>query len=238
VKTYLVDLDYESFLFDPSFQENSSASLKRQREFEYIFFLVNKENCRLKNCRNYSPDYLKKLKTMGFTIPILDPEASQFEKWWGHHHDLELEKKLNSKLTSMEIGLKKGWGFLQGGVVHSLEEVKVHIDKYPQYENWILKNPFSFSGIGHYSFKRQELNNSFFIKNSGAFLLEPKYERVFDIGTTFVIEEGRIEDWFMVENHISPHGAFRGGVGGKTKDDFRKYIFSLLGLYLLDVKLL
>lgn len=224
MKTYQVDLDYESFLFDPSYQENSPSSLKRRREFEYIFFLVNKENCCLKNCRNYSPDYLNKLKSLGFTLPILEPEATEYIKWWGHHHDLNLEKKLNSKLTSTEIGSKNGWGFFHGTLIHTPEEARAHISKYSQFKRWLIKNPFSFSGIGHYSFNDHELNELFFSRSPGPLLLEPYYERVFDIGTTFLIEHGQIKDWFMVENHISPHGAFRGGIGGKTKDDFKKYI--------------
>ena len=62
MKTYKVDLDYESFLFDSNYTEDSVANLKIIREFEYIFFLVNQENCILKNARDYEKNYLNKLK--------------------------------------------------------------------------------------------------------------------------------------------------------------------------------
>jgi len=42
-------------------------------------------------------------------------------------------------------------------------------------------------------------------------LLEPLHERVFDIGTTFVIENGKLIKQFMVENFNSSSGGFKGG---------------------------
>jgi hypothetical protein len=61
MKTYKVDLDYESFLFDPNYLENSAPSQKIIREFEYVFFIINKESTVLKNIRNYDKNYLNKL---------------------------------------------------------------------------------------------------------------------------------------------------------------------------------
>lgn len=225
MKTYKVDLDYESFLFDPNYIENSPASLKIIREFEYIFFLVNQEECALKNARNYDKNYLNKLKNLGFIIPKLDPDAPNATSWWGNRHDYALEQFLNSKITSANIAQKNGWGFFQGALVKNTEEIEAHLKKYPEYKNWIIKRPHGFSGIGHYQFKADNLNK--FILNKiliGEVLLEPLYERLFDIGSTFEVQNGLITRQFMVENVNSSNGGFKGGVGASSVEKFKKYI--------------
>ncbi len=225
MKTYKVDLDYESFLFDPNYIENSPASLKIIREFEYVFFLINKENCILKNSRSYDKNYLNKLRGMDFVIPELKAEATNAESWWGNRHDYATEQILNSKLTSAKLAQENNWGFFHGALVKNTSEIEEHLKKYPEYINWIIKRPYSFSGIGHYQFKSDTLNKFILDKILvGEVLLEPLYKRVFDIGTTFIAKNGIIERQFMVENINSPHGGFKGGVGSCNVDKFKKYI--------------
>jgi hypothetical protein len=227
VDTFRVDLDYESFLFDLNYIENSPLGLKVIKEFEYVFFLVNKENCILKNIRSYDKNYLTKLKNMGFTIPKLDPEASNAISWWGNRHDYALERILNSKITSANLAKKNNWGFFQGSLVKNTQEVEAHIQKYSSYNNWIIKRPFGFSGIGHYQFSSKNVNKFILDKILiSEVLLEPVYERVFDIGTTFVIANGEIKRQFMVENINSVLGGFKGGVGASNVDKFKKYILA------------
>lgn len=225
MKTYKVDLDYESFLFDPNYTEDSTANLKIIREFEYIFFLVNNEECILKNARDYEKNYLNKLKGLDFVIPQLSSRAVNAVSWWGNRHNYAIEQNLNSKITSAELGAKNNWGFYQGALVKSSDEVIDHVKKFPQYTNWIIKRPHSFSGIGHYQFNAENINK--FIMNKiilGEVLLEPLYKRVFDIGTTFEVSDGIINRQFMVENINSANGGFKGGVGASTLDKFKKYI--------------
>lgn len=222
MKTYQVDLDYESYLFDPAYDAQSSSTLKKQREFEYVFFLINRENCILKNCRGYSEKYLKSLKDKGFFIPKLDPDATNALNWWGHHHDKKIEQLLNSKLTSVKIAQENDWGFWQGTIVENDQQVREHLSQFPAVNKWMLKSPYGFSGIGHTIFDRDE----FKVQIVQPMLLEPLYERVFDIGTTFIIKDGVVEDWFMVENFNNHNGSFRGGVGANDKKVFRDYILN------------
>ena len=225
MQTYKVDLDYESFLFDENYIEDSSSSRKIISEFEYVFFLINKESCRLKNCVQYEPYYLDTLRALGFYIPAFEPKAIRYQHWWGHRHDLKIERICNSKLTSAQLAKNLGWGFFQGAIVENLSEIKMHIEKYPEILKWILKSADSFSGIGHYQFTSDNLNEDKIrsvLKKK--MLLEPLYERVFDIGSTFVVENGAIKDFFMVENYNSSSGRFRGGVGACNVDKFKKYI--------------
>lgn len=225
MQIYKVDLDYESYLFDENYQENSSASKKIISEFEYVFFLINREPCRLKNIAHYEKQYLEKIQSLGFYIPTLDPNSKNYNYWWSHRHNLNIERLCNSKLTSAQIAKENGYGFFHGAIVEGIVELKVHIDKYPSFQKWILKSADSFSGIGHYLFERDELQESkiqALLKKK--MLLEPVYNRIFDLGATFVVENGEIKDFFMVENYNSPAGRFRGGVASNSVEKFKKYI--------------
>lgn len=226
MQTYRVDLDYESYLFDSKYLENSEKYLKIIREFEYVFFLINQEKCILKNSKNYSKNYLKKLENLSFIIPKLDPYATNEIAWWGNRHDYFLEQKLNSKITSATIALKNGWGFSKGAIVENINEVIKHIEKYQEVETWILKSPYGFSGSGFYQFNSRNLNKFILEKVlNEQRLLEPFHERVFDIGSTLIIQDKKIKRYFMVENFNSVMGSFRGGAACKDPLNFKNYIF-------------
>lgn len=224
--TYKVDLDYEASIFDPNYQEYSAANQKMIREFEYVFFLVEKEKSYLKNIKGYEKKYLNHLKGLGFEIPEFRPKATDYLNWWGHHHNKEIERHLNSKLTSSQIAHENNWGFNEGAIIENIKELKEHLIHFPHHEKWIIKRPHSFSGIGHYFFNANSFNEAILNKVFlGKVLLEPHYQRVFDIGTTFVINEGEIIKKFMVENTNSSTGGFKGGVGSSSMDKFKKYIW-------------
>jgi len=63
-----------------------------------------------------------------------------------------------------------------------------------------------------------------YFKSNEKLLLEPRYTRVFDIGTTFEIVRGSIVRQFMVENFIGASGAFEGGAGCSSMEKFKAYI--------------
>lgn len=238
MNVYKVDLDYESFLFDPNYCEDSPQSQKIINEFEYVFFLINKDpNCSLKNYKKYEKNYLEKLKKLGFEIPHLIPDANEFEYWWGNRHDYALEQNLNSKITSAILGKSQGWGFFNGAIVENASQLKEHLLTCPTNKKWIIKKPFSFSGIGHYQFDSENLNEFILSKIiQGPVLLEPLYKRVFDIGTTFVLDKGKIIRKFMVENFNGDQGGFRGGVGASNDEKFKKYIYDKYNFDLAELE--
>jgi hypothetical protein len=228
VNTYLVDLDYESFLFDPDSSRNDSKNQRAIKEFEYVFFIVNKERCNLKNINNYSADYLTQLKKMEFVLPELTPKATNAICWWGNRSNLDLERKLNSKITSAELGKHHGWGFHEGAIVQNYEELREHIKNMP-YKSYILKSPFSFSGIGHTVFLKDQVP---LIQFNGPMLLEPKYDRICDLGITFEVMNLELKRMFIVENFNNKLGSFKGGMGCTDQAKFfqeikRKYTFDL-----------
>jgi hypothetical protein len=236
MKTYKVDLDYEASLFDPHYNPDLPKYQKIIREFEYVFFLVEKEKSILKNSKDYEKKYLDHLRSLHFTIPDLNSKTTEFEFWWGKHHNLHIEQFLNSKLTSAQLAKERGWGFAEGAIVSNFSELKNHLAAFPERKKWIIKKPHSFSGIGHFKFGKDELSESVISKVlTEPSLLEPEYERLFDIGTTFIIENGQIKNHFMVENFNSENGGFKGGAGSSNVDKFKKYI---LGKYHFDLSAL
>lgn len=229
MKTYFVNLDYESFLFNPLYKDSDPKNLKMIKEFEYIFFLVNTEECILKNVNQYSNDYLNHLISLGFQIPILNSNSNEYINWWGLKINKELESVLNSKLTSAQISKDHFYGFENGEIVDGLDKLNEFI-KNKKNEKWILKNPFGFSGIGHTIFKKNEVP---LVKFDGLYLLEPVYERIADFGITFVQKDSVLQEMFIVENFNNQSGSFKGGLGFKKSEDFFEYV---LNKYHYDLK--
>jgi hypothetical protein len=212
---FKVNLDYEAYLFEKNYNENSHKSLSFIKEFEYVFFLINNHTCFLKNYSTYDEDYLGSLRKFGFVIPSFSPNETKFINWWGPQFNKELEKKLNSKLTSAELALKSGWGLFDGAIVANRAEAQEWMSQF-SHTKWILKNPYGVSGSGHHVYKGQEF--------LGLHLLEPIHQRLFDIGTTFEVYDGVLKNKFMVLNLNSNNGAFKGGIAGMNLDIFKNYI--------------
>ena len=223
----LINLDYESYLFDSHYHENADQFVKTLREFEYVYFPFAKSNDDLLVHDEFSQQDLEHYQKLGFEIPKLTLKKKRnihrpIEYWWGKKHNKELEIFLNSKNTSIEIAGKYGWGFDKGGKIESLEELTMHLNAHPEVEEWILKNPFGMSGKGHYLFSKNQKIPEHIIKSRT--LLEPLYKRILDIGTTYEIENGEIKNRFQVINFNDHIGQFKGA--GTTSDvKFWKYLF-------------
>jgi hypothetical protein len=229
MNTYKVDIDYESYLFDPQYEENGKKYLNRIKEFEYIFFFINNELCNLKNYQNYSDEYLQSVLMLGGMIPNFNPNAIDYKYWWGKRENIEIERVINSKMTSSDFASKNNLGFFDGKIVNDETEIYQHISKF-EHEQWILKNPFSFSGIGHKVFMKNERVS---FKSSIPWLLEPFHKRLADFGITFELKEGKINNFFIVENLNTLNGSFKGGISAKDNNVFfnyfeKKYNFKLI----------
>jgi hypothetical protein len=146
---FKVDIDYENRLFQTDYDEKEY--IKIVRDWEYVFFLCNEDPLAgLMNSKKvYDPKYLTKLKHMGFVVGDLDPNASNFSYFWGHNDlDWNLQRKLNSKITSAQIASQNGWGFWKGSIVYSFEDIKSHALKHSDVDRWLLRKPHGSSGVG------------------------------------------------------------------------------------------
>lgn len=224
----LINLDYESYLFDSHYHENADQFVKTNREFEYVYFPFARSSDELLVHEEFSNEDLEHYHQLGFEIPkmILKKRRNihrPIDYWWGKKHNKELEIFLNSKDTSCSIAKKFSWGFKEGAKIDSLADLRKHLETYPKIEEWILKNPHGMSGKGHYLFSRSQTIPEHIIKSRT--LLEPLYKRVLDLGTTYEIENGKIKNKFHVINFNDHIGQFKGA--GTTRDlDFWKNLFN------------
>jgi hypothetical protein len=244
-KCYKVDIDYEQYLYLNDYDDSNPLYLKMIREYEYIYFLINDDvETSIKNYKLYDTSYLDYLKKFGFIIPKFLPDSKDYNCWWSFRHDKELEILLNSKLTSAQLSLDNtNYGFDKGKIVNSIDQIRQHFIKFPEIDKWIIKDPNGFSGHGQkhfYKKKSIDTNEYYFDENqilkyiplNNKVLLEPVLDRIFDIGTTFEINDGIITRQFMVENYISSSGGFAGGRASSNMNLFKscineKYNYSL-----------
>jgi len=224
----IVDLDYESYLFDPNYNEASVQVINKRKWLEFVYFFIeNSSDSILKNHLSYSDEYLEYLKNLGVKIPILDPEAREVQYWWGKRLNLKLEQELNSKITSSKMAQSLSLGFYQGHFVVSKDDLVEKIKLNNKCSKWMLRNPYSFSGIGNKIVLASEVESIKPFNNEC--LLEPFYDRLCDIGTTIFFDQqswspnGIIREMFVVENFNSDKGQFSGGRGFRNLEKFAEY---------------
>lgn len=218
---YKIDLDYEHYLFDPNYNESHPNFLKVIKEFEYVYFFFNLNHTTLKNEQDYKDEYLKYLDNLNFQLPKFSKDVKDFKYFWGKRADKNLEKKLNSKITSASLAKELGLGFFDGMLLSDVEKLKKYLNE-SNYKNFLMKDPEGFSGIGH--IKIDQSTDLDKIKISKTMLVEPFYERVCDIGCTFNQKNDGSFEMFLVENYNNEKGSFKGGLASSNIEVFLKNI--------------
>ncbi|MDD0854210.1 hypothetical protein HBN50_13945 [Halobacteriovorax sp. GB3] len=204
MKTDIVNFDYEDALNGVVNEKRSQSIIS---EFEYIYFLVNKdESSMMKNHREYSQDYLNHLKKFGMVIPGLNSNSTDCSPWWGSLQNKELKILLNSKTKVRHIFEEILAQFPQLLNTFEEQEIELFLNASP-YEKYIIKSAFGVSGSGNRVLARSEVKQSILNLKGEEYLLEPFYERIFDVGITI---ESR-ENIFYVRNFNGLYGRFSGG---------------------------
>lgn len=198
--SYKCNIDYEFDLFEISKRPKNLV-----REFEYLFLLCS--NKPLLSNINYSADYLEHLKRIGFDIPLITTQSSRSRNWWGELSNIPLEQNLNSKITSYNISKKLNMIHPSSAIVSSNEELASHMGNH-DYEDWILKDPYLFSGKGFKYFRKKEKP---LIKNE--VLVEAHLDRVCDIGTIV----GK-DNYSQHINFVDSLGGYKGSLSDENKE--------------------
>ncbi len=221
IDCYKIDLDYEHYLFDNSYNEADPKFLKVIKEFEYVFFFFNLQHSTLKNAQDYSDEYLKYLEGLNFKLPKLSKDEKSYQYFWGERLNFNLEQKLNSKITSAKLAKELGLGFQHGMLISDVDNLKKYL-KNSNFKKFLMKDPEGFSGIGHT--KIDESTDLEKIKITKTMLVEPFYQRVCDIGCTFNKLSNGSYEMFLVENYNNEKGSFKGGLATSCVDLFLKNI--------------
>lgn len=199
-----VNADYESVLFTGK----SQAIINEALEF-LAFYISDKA---VFTHKKYTPEYLEHIYNVTKKFPQLTHQG-HFENWWGDLKNPELERKLNSKLTSTELSMTSAWD--EGIILNSRDDLS-HIKWNKTY---VLKNPFDMSGRG----LRKVKTSSEVEKANFPMILEPFHERIFDF-SHYVYPEG---DLIAYQNLVDERFQYRATIFA----NYQKPILKELSIY-------
>lgn len=200
MKSLAVNADYETELF---YGHKGAAIINQSLEF-LAFFL---DTTPVYTSKKYAQVYLDYVETITGRRPEVSATGLS-QNWWGELSDPELEKKLNSKVTSSEIILKEGWD-KNIQIIHEISDFK----KQKYLSPIIAKNPFGMSGQKFKLFTPLELETegvAWLTKSlaHGPIILEPKLDRQHDF-SHFVFPDGTS---VCYENIIDNKFQYRGSL--------------------------
>lgn len=204
---YRANFDYESELF----WDKSDTWITEILE-HLFFYCVGREDS-LFTSRTYSDDYFNFIKLATGFVPRLTSEGES-KNWWGKLENLSLEKKLNSKVTSFEIGKKLGLNHSNSALLKNYQELENFLE---QNKDIFIRHPFERSGRASFRLKNiDELEKN---KEKFSELLEDQpfigdlyFNRHWDLGTGFIQRDDKFEIEYQIKNLNDNRGVFRGAV--------------------------
>ena len=207
---FKVNGDYEQVLF---YAEQGSSAVSLTLECLVLFL----EDRPLLTKKKYSSEYLSYVESVIGKKPNF-ASGDSFENWWGRLQDYDLERFLNSKITSSEINLKYDWcpGLK---IIWSAED----LDHYPG--ALIFKNPYGMSGQKFKFFRdgasfEEQLEWVSRSLSHGDLIREPHLKRTHDF-SHYVFSDGAV---IAYQNMIDEQGQYRGTL---FQDHHRPIIESL-----------
>lgn len=227
IKKYLTNFDYEYSLFDENYSHNDKKYQKMRAEFEYVFFFVEKEHSLLINENNYQPDYLSYLRELGLTIPDFSKVKNKYLNWWGDLSDYEVEKILNSKITSSKLSLSKGWEPKESKICYSRDSIIDHLLKHLDIKRWFFRNPYSMAGRGNFTVGIEDKNWRTYLEKKiqkdipNGLILSPQLSRILDLGVR--VFTGTLKKEITI-NLLNDNGQFNGGLIYSNEEEIKAYI--------------
>lgn len=184
-----VNADYESVLFTGKTQAIINEAL------EFLAFFITERP--VYSHKKYSPEYLEHIANIINRTPQTT-HSGKFENWWGDLKNPELEKELNSKLTSTRLNIASAWD--ESLILSSQED----FSRIQWNKNYVLKDPFGMSGIG-----LKKVNGPSEVgKTNFPVIIEPLHERIFDF-SHYVYPNGNVVGY---QNLVDDRFQYRGTV--------------------------
>lgn len=202
---YIVNGEYELDLFkDELGSVRDEVKLNLRESLEFLFFFINQDsNSKLCSFRSYQESYFEYLKQLGVVIPeVLD--GGEGKNWFGKLENLELEKKLNSKLYTYQLIKEMGYPIDSQFEVSSTDELSQAIQSNPDIK-WLVKSPYLEGGMG---FEVVTVGDDLPNIRYGC-VVEPLLERKLDIVYHYNPETKKELVYF---GKCSPKGVYQGGL--------------------------
>lgn len=205
---FKANFDYESVLY-----ENSPDS-KINELLEHLFFFCCDRDEALFTQKKYSDDYLDYVKSAtGFKNRIKSSGVSQ--NWWGSLSDLNIERELNSKITSLEVSNLLNSNVSKSFEVSTMSKIESCLREYGEI---IIRSPFERSGRKNIilenldNFEKYKTKIEDLLKRSAVIVEKYHRSRDYDLGSTYYELNGRFEVSFQIKNLNDSNGVFRGGL--------------------------
>jgi len=192
LRAWRVNADYESELFHPGF---SSKKVNEFLEFLVLFL----EDRPLFSQKKYTSSYLKYVESITKRKPEI-VSYGEYDNWWGILQDRELEKKLNSKMTSFEVR-KSLIPLTNSFLISNRDDLFELSVKFPL----LAKSLAGMSGRGHKVFDQRSELESY---SQFPYLLEPLKKRIKDF-SAYVSEDKKV---IFYENFIDHKFQYKGSL--------------------------
>ena len=200
MKPFKVNADYEVELFH---QKLAPPAINQSIEF-LLFFLESRP---LFSQKKYSAEYLHYVEKLTGHAPQI-VNKGPFENYWGSLKNSEVEKWWNSKLTSSELIIQKGW-CTDTLIIRSEDNLK----KINTNRDLLLKDPYGMSGqkfqllrFGTSLKERQEVLEKS-LRNK-PFIIEPYFNRRYDF-SQYIFPDGKV---IAYQNEVDEKFQYKGTV--------------------------
>ena len=192
MKAIKVNADFESVLF-----QNSPKS-KVNEVIEFLAFFL--EDAPLHTQKNYSEKYLSYVESVRGSRPQIARSGAS-SHWWGDLTDPELQKFLNSKITSTRLSIDHSW--VKDSFIIETPDDLLNIPELNL--EMMLKDPFDMSGRGFRIFQKTPQSSEL---KSFPLILEPLLDRRYDFSHYIFSDGTRI----CYENIVDKKFQFKGTI--------------------------
>lgn len=203
MKTHLVNIDYEYSLFDPKYNSEKLKYSAMNSEWEFMLWYCEPEKM-LYSERKYKHTYLAKIQSLTGKQPQYTNKADNLVPWFGPTKNMELMKKLNSRIYCCRWAKENNY---------LPDDTKVY-DLFPHRlpSGYIAKEAGGFSGKGIHT----KLN-----KKMGPVIIEPLLNRKNDYSCLFIKGEP-----IYYKNEVDNHFQYK----GSSKDNINDWSLESLKL--------
>lgn len=205
MKYAVVNAEYEHTLFQDITGPISSEYIHKLRAIrEHLFYYINKDPALgLVSHHTLPQESVEYLQKNGIKLPNM-VRGIEGSNWYGKLQDMELERKLNSKLFCYDL-LKKFHELPENlHIVQTPEDIRKIVRSNP-IKSWILKAPYFCGGRG---ITILETESQIPPTLTFPHILEPNLERIADLSIHYDPRTGKS---FPYISYIKKDGTYQGG---------------------------
>lgn len=200
MKPLKVNADYELELF-----HHKKASPAINHSIEFLLFYLNDRD--LYSDKKYSTDYLSYVEKLTGHCPRIIRDGA-FENYWGPLKSYDKEKWWNSKITSTQLLIQKGWC----SDTHILKN-KMDLEKLNFSRELLLKDPFGMSGQKFQLLRRDrdlKERQEIILRalDHGPLIIEPWLNRIYDFSQYIFSDGTRI----AYQNQVDENFQYKGTI--------------------------